>query len=290
MNRIPLPLLLLLAACAAGDDPGPGPAAPTVPADFYQEASWSPDSRELYLTRFIAGRYRLEAVRADGSRLRRLTDGPDSWTSVSPDGGRIAFHSRRDGNGEIYLADRNLRSPRNLTRDPALDTAPVWSPDGSRIAFTSDRDGHQQTYVMDPSGEVVLRVGRSAGDEHHPAWSPDGEWLAVFTTVQTDDGAEDWIDLLRADGTERRRLTRGTYPTWSPGGRLIAFDRDHDLRTIHANGENERLLMREGFCPRWSPDGRTIAFIRGRWPESRVVLLDMDCVCVRPLLSAGPTP
>ena len=77
-------------------------------------------STELYL------------MNADGSGQRKLarmsnSDGLFSW---SPDGRRIAFVSKRDGNDEVYVINVDGTGLRNLTRHPARDGQPKWSSDG----------------------------------------------------------------------------------------------------------------------------------------------------------------
>jgi hypothetical protein len=74
------------------------------------------------------------------SRTRLIQNQPFDWHPTwSPDGSRIAFHSDRDGNAEIYVMDADGSSQTRLTRDVANDMHPAWSPDGSRIAFESYR-------------------------------------------------------------------------------------------------------------------------------------------------------
>ena len=58
---------------------------------------------------------------ADGSGLRSLTrewelDGIPVW---SPDGQKIAFRSKRNGNDDIYVMNPDGSGQRNLTRNPA---------------------------------------------------------------------------------------------------------------------------------------------------------------------------
>ena len=61
---------------------------------------------------------------------------------------------------------------RRLTRNPAGDSAPVWSPDGRRIAFVSERDGNPEIYVMNTDGSGQRKLTRSPADEDWFAWSP----------------------------------------------------------------------------------------------------------------------
>jgi hypothetical protein len=57
----------------------------------------------------------------------------------SPDGSAIVFSWNRDGNRDLWMIDLNTRNLSRLTRDPAIDTAPVWDNANRRIIFTSDR-------------------------------------------------------------------------------------------------------------------------------------------------------
>ena len=78
-------------------------------------------------------------MNADGSGQRNLTNNPalDGFPSWSPDGKKIAFDSKRDGNLEIYVMNADGSEQKRLTNNPAMDTRPSWSPDGKKIAFMS---------------------------------------------------------------------------------------------------------------------------------------------------------
>ena len=204
-----------------------------------------------------------------GGQLVRLTDngawdGSPAW---SPDGGRIAFESTRDGNWEIYVMNADGTGVVRLTDDDAWDRSPAWSPDGGRIAFGSDRDGNQEIYVMNADGTGVVRLTDNRASDYNPAWSPDGGRIAFGS-----DRDGNWeIYVMNADGTGVVRLTNNTavdyFPTWSPDGGRIAFGSDRDgnreIYVMNADGTGVvRLTDNEAWdgYPAWSPDGGRIAF------------------------------
>jgi Tol biopolymer transport system component len=126
-------------------------------------AVWSPDGRQIAFARqsrtlpgpcCYSSRSDIYVMNADGSGARRLTHNAsqNAEPAWSPDGRRIAFVSRRDGNAEVYVMSADGSGLRNLTRNPARDVRPSWSPDGRRIAFVSDRDGRLEAYVMNADG------------------------------------------------------------------------------------------------------------------------------------------
>ena len=52
-----------------------------------------------------------------------VVDWQPNW---SPDGTKIAFSSKRDGNWEIYVMDTNGQNQVNLTNNPAKDITATW--------------------------------------------------------------------------------------------------------------------------------------------------------------------
>lgn len=210
----------------------------------------------------------------------------DRHPAWSPDGGRIAFESDRDGNWELYLMLSDGSQLRRLTEHPASDRYPAWDPDGRRLVFQSDRSGTPELYILEVASGTISRLMRLDGEEIFPAWSPDGQRIAFSLVV------ENRIDLfvVGADGTGIVQLTqnefRDVWPRWSPAGDQLAFfsrrdteGEDDELYLLNLiSGEISRITNSAGhdFCPAWSPDGRHIAAAKA-WPggERRIRILDL---------------
>ena len=84
-------------------------------------------------------------VRADGTDApEQLTDvtANDRAATYSPDGSKLAFDSRRDGQTRVYVMDADGSDPRRVT-DGIDDWGATWSPDGRSIAYkSSSGPGH----------------------------------------------------------------------------------------------------------------------------------------------------
>jgi|SRR5262245_4873155 len=229
--------------------------------------SWSPDGTKMAFSSNRDGNWEIYVMNADGSGITRLTanrSADDASPAWSPDGSKIAFHSNRDDNYEIYLMNADGSGQTNLTKESrAEDASPSWAPDGSRIVFASEGD----LYTMRADGSQQVRLTSGKTDDLFPSWSPDGTKIALSAGV----GSKSYIDVLNADGTGRRRLTRGGFeyePRWSKDGSKIVYA---DFATglghivvMSADGMGATRLTgapkRVDYDPSWSPDGAKIVF------------------------------
>lgn len=211
-------------------------------------------------------------VEPDGSGLRNLTNHPahDTMPAWSPDGKHIAF-MRSDVYGplgglqwDVYVMDADGSGIRNVTRTPEVsEGTPDWSPDGSKLIFERYTDDGQYLYTMNVAGSGARRLTRGA----NPSWSPDGEWIAFDTGGGS--AAEDWVLMIRPDGTGRGTVRPGdtddSHPDWSPDGRRIVFSRDEGLVIVKRDGNGLRTLYpEEGYeyeMPSWAPNGERLVVV-----------------------------
>ena len=198
-------------------------------------AERSPDGSKLLFMSFHANGFSDDIVllNPDGTVQANLTDNKwrDSAPVWSPDGGKIAFVSNRDGNHDIFVMDADGTNPVNLTRDSeSNDHGPHWSPDGSKIVYVSDRRGGYNLHIMNPDGTGQTNLTSGLDSDQSPQWSPDGSRIA-FLRYYPGRGSTN-ILVVEPDGTNLVNLTShdggDSRFSWSPDGNRILFDSDRD--------------------------------------------------------------
>ena len=195
-------------------------------------------SREIYL---------LDPITMAETRLTN-NSWEEGWPAISPDGKKIAYTSKQDGNHEIYVWNVDGSGvPLRLTDNPAADGGVSWSPDGVYIAFQSDRDGNAEIYIVKADKtELPVNISNNSATDADPYWSPDGKHI-IF--VSDRDGNQDvWV--MDRDGSNPQNLTNHAgidgAPAYSPNGDNIAFMSDRDgNREIYVmcyDGSNQTRL------------------------------------------------
>ena len=120
---------------------------------------FSGDGSEVWLSGGVDRRLRLMPLMGKGEPrdfLGEMAMNP-AW---SPDGARLVYHTREDGD-PIFVADRNGANPRRIAIDqPGVHHHyPVWSLDGGWIYFVK---GVQATYEWDLWRIAAAAENRSA--------------------------------------------------------------------------------------------------------------------------------
>jgi Tol biopolymer transport system component len=216
-------------------------------------------------------------------------DGPAKW---SPDGSKIAFRAIRNGDFStesfaIYLMNPDGGNAQRIVIDSSSITEAVemggfeWSPDGTRFVFdagayaTIDSFGKLTANLFTSSldGKSVTRLTNDHEVMNGAAtWSPDGKMIAFVSNSQNGGG----IQVMNADGSNRRAIAVGSSPAWSPDGSKILFVGPSEYGTCQSYVCQQLYLMNlDGsgvtqltnyaasyISPKYSPDGTKIIFER----------------------------
>jgi TolB protein len=195
------------------------------PGGDYQP-TWSPDGRRLVFFSARSGNADIWSVETGNGRLTRLTDDPATDTNpfYSPDGRLIAFLSDRGGRSELWVMNADGSQARRVAGVVAGGHFLRWTDDSRAIVFRAESGARVQIYrasVEDGSLTPLPAVASGA----HMSFSPDRVRVLDVRGHKTL-----WVYPL--DGSAPREIfsfadpdVRIDYPSWSPDGRWILFDR-----------------------------------------------------------------
>ena len=213
-------------------------------------------------------------VNFDGSDSRPLTTGIQNDFSPrwSPDGKKVLYKSRKDGNVQFYLRWLDTGAEAKLTNLIQSSGSPYWSPDGRYIVFSM--------FVASSTKPLVTLPSKPEGAK----WNDPPKYIDKMNYRA--DGAgylkEGYrqLFLLSTDGGTPRQLTTGDFNhggtvSWTPDNKNILFsanrheDGEFDPRNSEvyrlnvANGSITSLTNRQGpdNNPVISPDGTKIAYL-----------------------------
>src|SRR5881394_2073653 len=180
-------------------------------------------------------------VPGDGSAPpRRLTTakGKESSPAWSPDGTRVAFSAKREGDevAQLYLLALAGGEARRITELTLGAREPRWSPDGSRIAFL----GPVSRGATNEAANKQLAEDRKKAKSKVRIYDgfPIRRWDKWLDDTQTH------LFVMPADGS-------GPPRDWLAGSRLAA---GAGFRGVGEEGSIDTLQ------PEWAPDGRSLVF------------------------------
>ncbi|RME54498.1 MAG: hypothetical protein D6795_04165, partial [Deltaproteobacteria bacterium] len=178
-------------------------------------------SRDLFLLDLHSGR-----------EIRLTTDTADDNTGVwSPDGGRIAFISRR-GKGYAQLwflsveGGEPIVPPRLLTPTKTEISSLAWSPDGASIGYIAREGDTSVVRAISPQNGSIGEIAREEGNCDDLSWDPTNRRIVMICQREN----AFFLTLFPLGNTGRREsphvLRFGSpvqQPRFSPDGTRIAF-------------------------------------------------------------------
>ncbi|HEV8192812.1 MAG TPA: S9 family peptidase [Ktedonobacterales bacterium] len=271
-------------------------------------------------------RGRLWMLEVDGGEPRPLAtgNGEDGNPRWSPDGSRLAYISKREGEQQkpqLYQLSVEGGEARRVCLMPNGVEEVAWSPDGARIAVLSlegDEPG-KDPIVVGPDRHRRLWTVRPESDAPEPvtppdvtvweyAWSPDGSRLAVYYSTGSDE--TDWyrgqIGVMPVGGGAVRQIVRldcqASALAWSPDGTRLAYvsgewsDRglvggDVFVVAVSADAalaEARNLTPGIDFSPswlQWFPDGQRLLYVGSSGTTNTIGILDTETGALAPLVA-----
>lgn len=181
--------------------------------------------------------------------LKPLAPAPgyDAEATVSPDGEKIVFTSRRNGDLDIYTMNVDGTDVRQLTHELGYDGGPFFSPDSKRIVYRAfypqsaeekqryqdllDQDTIEpsalQIMVMDLDGGNKVQVTRNTAANFAPYFHPDGKRIIYSSNQASKSGRDFDLFIINDDGSGNEQVTFAPsfdgFPMFSHDGKRLIF-------------------------------------------------------------------
>ena len=219
-----------------------------------------------------------EATPVDAGETFTLASSFNGWR-LSPDGSRIAFGRRVDGNDDIWIKELPDGPVSRLTFSDQLDVLPQWAPDGHSLTYKNGPLGEGRLWSKRADGTGDAELVFDGFGTHNGVWSPDGEWLVVRRAEATGNRpAQDILAIRHGVDTAAVPLVA----TEAFGEVAPAISRDGRWLAYHSNetGRHEiyvrpfpdvdagkwQVSTAGGIQPVWAHNGRELFFAD---PETR---------------------
>lgn len=192
--------------------------------------------------------YDIYRANADGTNVRRLTNGPGYHAEVtSRADGRLLFTSDRDGDLDIYSMNADGSDMTRLTNLPGYDGGPFYSHDGTKVCYRAYhpddpqdlevyrdllakdlvRPTRMDIWVMKADGSGQRQVTSLPGASFSPFWHPDNKRIIFASNYENPRSRNFDIYLINEDGTGLEKVTHNEqfdcFPMFSPDGKQLVW-------------------------------------------------------------------
>ena len=200
---------------------------------------WSPASKQFLFSH--GSGVGLYTIGADGGQKTQLASRV-AYFSISPSGQRIAVQTIEERPPQIGTMNIDGSGYAQLTNEPDYQLGhPTWSPDGRRIAYLRS-DAYWVIGAQGGDPSILIPPGL-VPSIYDCSWSSQSRYLVCSTLEQKP--ALYLVDL-ETNSASKLLDEGGWFPRWSPDGSQIAFERDHQVWVVKADGSGLRQLTTEG--------------------------------------------
>ena len=213
------------------------------------------------------------------SPIERKRQTRATTVAFTPDGKQMAFVSGND----VYVMDRILKEPVQVTDTAHPETSLVFNSDGSRLFFVTDSGGEMDIWEASHSQEdgiwwmandfKLKQVTDDREVEGRLELSPNGSHIA-YTKGSN-------LFIMDEDGTDHRQVAKMWSPPsfdWAPDGKWLTYatqddNYNSDIYIVPVDGTREPFNLSRhpdsDVSPTWSGDGKRIAWVGRRDGEER---------------------
>jgi len=255
-----------------------------MPAQTYGTFRLSPDGNRLAILveELRSNLYIYHIAKGMGTRL--TPEGNNYYPLWTPDGERVVFSSRREGEEEwnLLLAPADSSGEAELLYPGQNMLAPCsWSPDGKLLALYS-LDADLDIWVLPLKGprELDLILGTEF-KEVFPVFSPDGRWIAYMS--DRDGRSQVYVRPYPAmDRVWQISYDLGEEPIWSPNGDELFFRNVNKWMVVSISTEPEfkagtpqvvfegPYINVSGLSYDVAPDGQRFLVLQPQYDDSQV--------------------
>jgi serine/threonine protein kinase len=202
---------------------------------------------------------------------------------ISPDGKMIAYSSKSDGHGNIWVKQTSAGDPVQITKDNWNNWSPIWSPDGQELAYLSRRGQQTGIWRIAAFGGVpklVATLDTLGG--LLKGWSQESETIYYrangnFFAIDVASGQSKALTQFDVQDSPAEEFSI------SPAEDRIAYDglREHqkDIWVMPVGSDSHSQITNdpeEDRFPVWHPDGKRIFYSSKRNGVYQVCVAFLD--------------
>ena len=251
---------------------------PTGAADF------SVSSSGTIAYQSFASRSQLVWVDRDGRTVASATPANLNVKSgrLSPDGRKLAtaIYDIERGAQNLWIVDVKSHAARELTLEPGVRDAPVWSPDSKTLGFMHSVGKQPEVRIRGVEENDAEEALAPSGFQMPTDWSPDGRFIAFANTGTSRLASEIQSDVFIVDLAHGRQVipllsTRfhEANAAFSPDGKWLTFTSNESGRpevyvqafestgTPRVTGERHLVTRSGAQALRWRRDGKELFYL-----------------------------